>query len=70
MAEIKSPFTDAVVKKIPTSPSAHAVTGSEPNLPGDLPGRSGNGIPEVVRDKTTAKVPNWKNAGESFKIGM
>ena len=69
MADIKTPFKDAVITKIPTSPSGKADTGSEPHLPGDLPGRSGGGIPEVMRDGITAKVPSFVEVGTTFKYG-
>jgi hypothetical protein len=65
---IKTPFSDAIVKKVPTSPSKGGAT-SEPNLPGNCPGRDGGGLPEVHRDGTIAKKPSFKMPGETFWYG-
>lgn len=65
MAAIKTLFEDAVVKNISTSGGGGAT--SEPGLPSGLPGRSGGGIPEVVRDKITAK-PGNRVPGENFWV--
>ena len=64
MAAIKTLFSDAVVKNVPTS--GHGST-DQPHLPEGLPGRSGGGIPEVLSDPIKATVKP-KDPGKDFWV--